>query len=218
MEILACDESLILCVKPVGPDAEHEMPQSLQTQLALPELPRCVHRLDKGVGGVMVYARTGKAAAELSAQIQAGDLKKTYLAVLRGVPRDPVGHLEDLLYHDRGKNKVFVVKKERRGVKRALLDYEVLRTQPGETGPLTLVRVKLITGRAHQIRVQFSSRGLPLLGDGRYGGGAGQIALWSHSLGFRHPDTAKALEVSCPPPDTPPWTEFEKIPEEFGLW
>lgn len=214
MEILACDKSVILCVKPVGLDAEHEVPEALQTQLELSEPPRCVHRLDRGVGGLMVYAMTARAAAGLSAQIQAGALHKTYFAVLRGIPAEPAGRLEDLLYHDKGKNKVFVVKKERRGVKRALLDYEALETVGTEAGPLTLVRVQLLTGRAHQIRAQFSARGLPLLGDGRYGGGPGQIALWSCRLALTHPDTGKALDVLCPPPQAAPWTKFEK----FGLW
>ncbi len=144
-----------------------------------------IHRLDRGVGGVMIYAKTRDCAARLSALAQEHRLGKEYLAVTEGRPDEDEGELEDLLYYDRGKNKVFVVKKERRGVKRALLSYRVLGsvTDPRSGKPLSLVSVTPHTGRTHQIRVQFASRGYPLLGDRRYGGSAAEgISLWCRAI------------------------------------
>ncbi len=150
-----------------------------------------VHRLDKGVGGVMVFAKNQRAAAELSRQVSDRTLEKEYLAVLCGEIEKDRDTLEDLLFFDRGKNKSFVVKKERRGVKKAVLEYECVSKGDGRS----LVRVHLITGRTHQIRVQFASRGYPLYGDRRYGGkGEGGISLRSVRLSFRHPATDERLE------------------------
>ncbi len=157
MDILYEDQDILVCVKPVGIDSENEVPQALGAAV----YP--VHRLDKNVGGVMVYARTRTAAATLSKAIQEGAMVKEYVALVHGLPPQE-GILEDLLFKDSSKNKVFVVKKERKGVKRAKLSYRVLR--PGET---SLVSVRLYTGRSHQIRVQFASRGFPLVGDHKYG-------------------------------------------------
>ena len=150
-----------------------------------------VHRLDKGVGGVMVFAKNAKAAAELSRQVSDRTMEKTYLALLHGELTEERGRLEDLLFFDRGKNKSFVVKRERRGVKKALLDYECLEKAEGKS----LVRVKLITGRTHQIRVQFSSRGYPLFGDRRYGARDEEknIALLSKEISFVHPRTGERM-------------------------
>ena len=150
-----------------------------------------VHRLDKGVGGVMVFAKTAKAAAELSRQVSDRTMEKTYLALLHGEIEAEKGRLEDLLFFDRGKNKSFVVKRERRGVKKALLDYECIEKGEGKS----LVRVKLITGRTHQIRVQFSSRGYPLFGDRRYGARDEEkdIALMSKEISFVHPRTKERM-------------------------
>ena len=137
-------------------------------------------------------------------------MEKIYLAVLRGVPEAPEAALEDLLFHDSRTNKTFVVDRPRKGVREAKLDYRVLAEAEG----LSLVRVRLHTGRTHQIRAQFASRGLPLLGDIRYGSRADCTpALWAWRLRFRHPKTGSAVDVLCPPPDDYPWTLFP-IPKE----
>jgi len=157
MEILYSDPEIVVCVKPVGMDSEHEVPQALGGEV----YP--IHRLDKNVGGVMVYAKTKVAAAALSKAVQEGIMVKEYVAMVHGTPPES-GDWEDLLWKDSAKNKVFVVKRERKGVKKARLEYK--RLTEGET---SLVRIRLHTGRSHQIRVQFSSRGFPLVGDHKYG-------------------------------------------------
>ena len=161
MEILYSDKALAVCVKPVGLDSEQEVPAALIQALGGEIFP--IHRLDKNVGGVMVYARTRQAAAALSRAIQEGSMVKEYVALVHGTPPE-TGDWEDLLFKDSVKNKVFVVKKERKGVKKARLGYRVLIS-----GPDSLVRIRLHTGRSHQIRVQFASRGYPLAGDHKYG-------------------------------------------------
>ena len=161
MEILYSDHELAVCIKSVGLDSETEMPDALKEQLGGEIFP--IHRLDKNVGGVMVYARTKQAAAALSKAVQDGTFIKEYVAMVHGTPPDE-GDWEDLLFKDSTRNKVFVVKKERRGVKKARLKF--LRLSAGEN---SLVRIRLYTGRSHQIRVQFSSRGFPLVGDHKYG-------------------------------------------------
>lgn len=161
MEILYSDRDMAVCVKPVGLDSELEVPAALKEILGGEIFP--IHRLDKNVGGVMVYARTRQAAAELSRAVQAGSMVKEYVALVHGTPPE-TGDWEDLLWKDSGKNKVFVVKRLRGGVKKARLEYRVL-----SAGECSLVRIRLHTGRSHQIRVQFSSRGFPLVGDHKYG-------------------------------------------------
>jgi len=161
MEILYSDKDIAVCVKPVGLDSEHEIPQALVQTLGGEIFP--IHRLDKNVGGVMVFARTKFAAAQLSKAVQDGAMVKEYVAMVHGTPPE-AGDWTDLLFKDSQKNKVFVVKKERRGVKKARLEFT--RLTAGET---SLVRIRLHTGRSHQIRVQFSSRGFPLVGDHKYG-------------------------------------------------
>ena len=157
MEILYSDKEIVVCVKPVGLDSEHDVPAELGGEI----FP--IHRLDKNVGGVMVFARTKGAAAVLSKAVQEGTMVKEYVALVHGTPPE-TGDWEDLLFKDSSKNKVFVVKKERKGVKKARLEFA--RLTAGET---SLVRIRLHTGRSHQIRVQFSSRGFPLVGDHKYG-------------------------------------------------
>ncbi|MBR5126149.1 MAG: RNA pseudouridine synthase [Oscillospiraceae bacterium] len=161
MEILYSDRDLAVCVKPVGLDSEMELPTALKELLGGEIYP--IHRLDKNVGGVMVYARTKQAAAALSKAVQEGTMVKEYVAMVHGTPPES-GDWEDHLFKDSRKNKVFVVKKERRGVKKARLEFTTL-----SAGDESLVRVRLHTGRSHQIRVQFSSRGFPLVGDHKYG-------------------------------------------------
>ena len=157
MEILYSDKDLYVIVKPVGLDSEHEVPAALGGDI----YP--IHRLDKNVGGVMVYARTKTAAAALSKAVQEGTMVKEYVAMVHGTPPE-AGDWTDLLWKDSKKNKVFVVKRERGGVKKARLEFT--RLSAGEN---SLVHVRLHTGRSHQIRVQFSSRGFPLVGDHKYG-------------------------------------------------
>ena len=209
MNILYQDPHLLLCEKPVGLLSEGEGPDSLPAQLAAltggPVYP--VHRLDRGVGGLMVYAKNRRTAAALSEAVRRREMEKQYLCVVSGAPEAPAGTLEDLLYWDAARGKSFPVTRERRGVKRASLSYEVLEGREG----LSLLRVTLHTGRTHQIRVQFASRRLPLLGDRKYGGaGPGPIALWSHRLAFRHPVSGEAMDLSLPPPPADPWTLFQK--------
>ena len=157
MEILYSDRDLYVIVKPVGMDSEHEVPAALEGET----FP--IHRLDKNVGGVMVYARTKQAAAALSKAVQEGSMVKEYVAMVHGTPPES-GDWEDFLFKDSRKNKVFAVKKERKGVKYARLEFN--RLIEGEE---SLVHIRLHTGRSHQIRVQFSSRGFPLVGDHKYG-------------------------------------------------
>lgn len=161
MEILYSDRDMAVCVKPVGLDSEQEVPAALKEILGGELFP--IHRLDKNVGGVMVYARTREAAARLSKAVQEGTMVKEYVALVHGIPPE-TGDWQDLLWKDSQKNKVFVVKRERKGVKPARLEF----TRLTGSDP-ALVRVLLHTGRSHQIRVQFSSRGYPLVGDHKYG-------------------------------------------------
>lgn len=161
MEILYSDKEIAVCVKPVGLDSEMEVPAALKDALGGEIFP--IHRLDKNVGGVMIYARTKQAAALLSRAVQEGTLVKEYVAMVHGAPPE-TGDWTDLLFKDSQKNKVFVVKRERKGVKKARLEYKRLTV-----GEASLVRIRLHTGRSHQIRVQFSSRGYPLVGDHKYG-------------------------------------------------
>lgn len=161
MELLFSDREIVVCVKPVGLDSEAELPAALKEALGGDIYP--IHRLDKNVGGVMVYARTRSAAAALSKAIQEGSMVKEYRAMVHGTPPEQ-GDWEDLLWKDSSKNKVFVVKRQRKGVKAARLEFT--RLSAGED---SLVHIRLHTGRSHQIRVQFASRGFPLVGDHKYG-------------------------------------------------
>jgi len=195
--ILFQDSAILVCVKPAGVLSQagpgESLPQLLSGQENCNLFP--VHRLDRGVGGVMVLAKTSRAAAALSASMGRRDVKKEYLCVVHGHPGEDEGVYRDLLFHDKGRNKTFVVQRMRAGVKEAELDYRVLSAAP-ETA---LVRVRLHTGRTHQIRVQFASRKTPLVGDGKYGGGSGEIALWSCLLSFPHPETGERLSFRSLP-------------------
>ena len=213
LRILYEDKFLVLCVKPVGvlsedSDAAACMPALLRRHyraLGQNDYIATVRRLDKAVGGVMLFSRRREVTGKLTAAVAERRITKEYLAVLRGHPQEDAATLTDLLFRDASRNKSYVVKRMRKGVREASLDYAVL----GRADGLTLVRVRLHTGRTHQIRVQFSSRGLPLLGDIRYGSKAPcSPALWSHRLALTHPVTGKPIDVTCPPPDSWPWSLF----------
>ena len=209
MEILFADKHIAVAVKPTGvlsQDAgENSMPHLLRQQLSVEEV-HVIHRLDKEVGGVMVYGLSKEAAAGLSRTVQNREMEKIYLAVLRGIPGSNEAVLEDLLFHDHRRNKTYVVDRQRKGVKDAKLDYTLLET----AGERSLVRVRLHTGRTHQIRVQFASRKLPLVGDGKYGGKepGSKLGLWCHRLSFAHPVTGEKLSFVQNPPATAPWDIF----------
>ena len=192
MEILYADKDIAVCVKPVGLDSEAEVPAALKERLGGEIFP--LHRLDKNVGGIMVYARTKSAAAALSKAIQNGEMVKEYVAKVHGTP-EKSGILTDLLFKDSRKNKVFVVKKARSGVKEAKLQYRHL----GDG----LVHIRLITGRSHQIWVQFSSRGFPLVGDHKYGSRAKELAPMLFSCRITFPYQGKTHQFSA----LPPWAE-----------
>ena len=179
MEMLYHDRDLAVCVKPVGLDAEQEVPAALKEALGGEIFT--LHRLDKNVGGVMVYARTKAAAGALSRAIQEGAMVKEYVAMVHGTPPE-AGDWQDLLFKDSRKNKVFVVNKQRAGVKAARLEFK--RLTAGET---SLVYIRLYTGRSHQIRVQFSSRGFPLVGDHKYGSRAEATAPMLYSCRITFP-------------------------------
>lgn len=171
-----------------------------------------VHRLDRGTGGAMLLAKSSRAAADFSRLIQERNgFEKEYLAVISGAPEAPEGHFEDLLFKDSQKNKVFIVKRERRGVKKAALDYRVLKTLEQNGKVCSLVLVRLLTGRTHQIRVQFAGRKMSLLGDGKYGSRDNhcETALWSYRLSYKDPRTGKAVCARSLPPAEYPWSLFE---------
>lgn len=204
IDILYKDQSIIVCIKQpgelsqAGKPGEKSLLTTLEEQHGAPIYP--VHRLDRETGGLMVYARTKEAAARLSDAIARRELKKEYVCIVRGAPQDNEGEYRDLLLHDKQRNKTFVVNRMRGGVKEAILNYRVLKRREDTT----LVRVRLQTGRTHQIRVQFSSRKMPLVGDGKYGGGKGELALWSCRLEFSHPVRGERLK-------------FERMPAG-GVW
>ena len=189
MDFLFSDKDIAVCVKPVGLDSEAEFPAAIKEALGGEVFP--IHRLDKNVGGVMVYARSKQAAAALSKAVQDGAMVKEYVAMVHGTPPES-GDWEDLLWKDSRKNKVFVVKRIRGGVKKARLEFR--RLSQGET---SLVRIRLHTGRSHQIRVQFSSRGFPLVGDHKYGSRDQRTEpmLFSCRITFPYKGETKSFEV-----------------------
>ena len=189
MDILYSDRDLAVCIKPVGLDSESEVPAELKKSLGGEIFP--IHRLDKNVGGVMVFARTKQAAAALSKAVQEGQMVKEYVAMVHGTPPE-TGDWEDFLFKDSRKNKVFAVKKERKGVKYARLEFN--RLTSGET---SLVHIRLHTGRSHQIRVQFSSRGFPLVGDHKYGSRDERLEpmLFSCRIAFPWKGESKVFEA-----------------------
>ena len=201
LEVLYSDKSIAVIVKPVGLISEdgaagESVCPLIRETLGVSEVYP-VHRLDRAVGGVMVYALNKRAAAALSAGIAENQMKKVYLAAVHGIPEPLFGVYTDLLLKDARKNKSYVVTRERKGVKRASLAYETLSSKDG----ISLVRVTPHTGRSHQIRVQFASRKMPLCGDGKYGAvdHVKEIALFSHALTFAHPENGSELHFSKVP-------------------
>lgn len=205
MEILYEDSSVIVCIKPQGvlsqadKNGGESMITRLETYTGGSIFP--VHRLDKETGGVMVYAKTKSAAAALSRDIAEHRFTKEYLALVHGVPERKSDTLCDLLFHDRAKNKSYVVKRERKGVKKAELEYELLYTKEKDMEEYSLLRVKLHTGRTHQIRVQFAHRKMPLAGDKKYGArdSFSLLGLWAYKLDFINPETNKNTEFTALP-------------------
>lgn len=210
MELLYQDRDMVLAVKPFGVVSEGEggMPTLLAEELGGEIFP--VHRLDRETGGCMIFAKTKTAAAKLSAIVSERSMEKEYLAVIQGQMDEERAVLKDLLFRDAAKNKSFVVERQRKGVREAELSYCVLETKETEEGIFSLVRVKLHTGRTHQIRVQFSHRKHPLVGDQRYGSRikSPHMALWSYRLACKHPLRKGEVSVSALPPAEFPWTLF----------
>lgn len=207
MQILYHDNSIAVCIKParvLSTDEPGGMPELVRA--ALGGEARTVHRLDRAVGGLMVLARTAASASELSRQVREGELDKEYLAVVHG-DTTPSGELVDLLWRDKARKMTFVADAPGKGVQEARLEYVTL----ARSGGMSLVRIHLITGRTHQIRCQFASRALPLVGDRKYGtltDGDCEIVLWSHSLSFTHPETGECVSFQAPPPEAWPWSDF----------
>lgn len=208
LEILFEDKHVICCIKPAGVLSQEGEGASMPNMLreANGRDVYVVHRLDKEVSGLMVFAKTPEAAASLSEQIVSGAFEKEYLAIAEGELLRG-GIMEDMLFFDRKRNKSFVVDRQRSGVKSAKLSFEPIESVTLDEKTYTLVNVRLYTGRTHQIRVQFSSRKAPLVGDRRYGGSKndGGIALFSRRVSFEHPYTKNKMT-------------FEALPDKAGAW
>ena len=208
MELIHVDRDIVVCIKPprvLSTDEPGGLPELVREALGDPNANiRTVHRLDRVVSGLMVLARSNKSASELSRQIREDRFEKEYLAVLHGIPSEETGTLRDLLLRNKPERKTYVVQEPGKDVQEAILNYRLL----SKTDTLSKVAIQLITGRTHQIRAQFSSRDLPLVGDRKYSlyEDDCEIALWSHRIAFNHPYTGKRMEFVQPPPDTYPWT------------
>ena len=209
MELIHIDRDIVACIKPprvLSTDEPGGMPDLIREALGDPNANiRTVHRLDRVVSGLMVFARTNKSASELSRQIREGEFSKEYVAVLHGHPEEEKGTLTDLLLRNKAERKTYVVQEPGKDVQEAILNYEVL----SQNKDLSRVRIELVTGRTHQIRAQFSGRNLPLVGDRKYGSPEAdcEIALWSHKIAFNHPYTKQRMEFTLEPPEVYPWTE-----------
>ena len=206
MEIVYQDKDIVVCVKPAGvlsTDEPGGVPDLVRQALGESNI-RTVHRLDQTVSGLMVLARRSKAASELSRQIREGAFQKEYVAVIHGSPEEDQGELRDLLLRNKQARKTYIVREPGKDVQEAVLDYRVLNKSEN----LTRVRIRLHTGRTHQIRVQFSGRGMPLVGDKKYGLAEDDcnIALWSYRLAFNHPYSGKVMEFILEPPRIYPWS------------
>jgi 23S rRNA pseudouridine1911/1915/1917 synthase len=207
IEILFENDDFLVCVKPVGIASQNDKSEDMVKLLRLQTGSDIfsVHRLDTAVGGTMVFAKNSRTAAFLSKQIAEGNFKKKYLAIIDGIPKDNYAVLEDFLFKDSSKNKSYVVKRERKGVKKAKLEYSVLAT----ADRFSLIEVLLHTGRSHQIRVQFASRKMPLIGDGKYGSKDNRcsVALWSYEIAFSY-NSDNLTFLSKPNVQLYPWNLF----------
>ena len=207
LEILYSDKDILVCIKParvLSTDEPGGLPSLVRSALDNEKADvRTVHRLDRVVSGVMVLARNAKAASELSRQIREDEFEKEYLAVVHGKPEPDSGTLTDLLYRDKVRKMTMVASEPAKGVQEAILDYQVQNTAQ----ELSRVQIQLRTGRTHQIRVQFASRNMPLVGERKYAvlEDPCEIALWSHRIAFTHPGTGKRVEFSKEPPKIYPW-------------
>ncbi len=212
MDIIYQDRDILVCDKPprvLSTDEPGGLPELVREMLGDPKANlRTVHRLDRVVSGLMVLVRNAKAASELSRQVREREFEKEYVAVIHGVPAEAAGTYRDLLLRNKEERKTYVVTEPGKDVQEAILDYRVLDTREG----LTKVAIRLQTGRTHQIRAQFSGRGLPLVGDRKYSllEDDCEIALWSHRLAFAHPYTGKGVEFTLEPPDSYPWNLFSR--------
>ncbi len=209
MEILYLDEKIVVCIKPAGALSTDEpggVPELVREALGDPKATvKTVHRLDQVVSGVMVLARTARAASDLSEQIRNHQFEKEYLAVVHGCPEEETGTFCDLLFRNKAEKKTCIVTEPGKDVQEAVLDYRVLASSEA----LSKVKIRLHTGRTHQIRAQFSGRGLPLVGDRKYSllEDECEIALWSYRLAFQHPYSGKPMEFVLEPPAVYPWTD-----------
>ena len=209
LEILYSDRDILVCIKParvLSTDEPGGLPSLVREALGDEKADvRTVHRLDRVVSGVMVLARNAKSASELSRQIREDEFEKEYLAVVHGTPEKPEETLTDLLYRDKARRMTMVAQEPAKGVQEAILDYVVMN----HAEKMSRVKVLLRTGRTHQIRVQFSSRNLPLVGERKYCTleDPCEIALWSHRIAFTHPTTGKRVEFTKEPPMIYPWTQ-----------
>ena len=209
MELIYQDKDIVVCVKParvLSTDEPGGVPDLVRQALGDERADvRTVHRLDRVVSGLMVLARNAKAASELSRQIREDQFEKEYLAVVHGSPELDAVRLEDLLARDKARRMTFVATEMAKGVQPASLRYQVLNRNNG----MSRVRIQLETGRTHQIRVQFSSRNMPLVGERKYCTleDPCEIALWSYRLAFAHPATGKPMEFILEPPEIYPWTD-----------
>ncbi len=213
MNIIYETKDIVIIEKSVGISSQHTQKGDGLSDILKEKYgyASVINRLDTVVGGLIIFAKNQKSASYLSKLSQEREIDKTYLAVVEGIPQEKEGIFEDLLYKDSSKNKSFVVKRMRKGVKKASLEYVVKETVECDGKNLSLVMVKLHTGRTHQIRVQFSSRKMPLLGDGKYGSRDNRcnVSLWSHKLKFKlSPKAAEEKFTSFPPKDTYPWNLF----------
>ena len=211
MEILYRDDDIIVCIKPprvLSTDEPGGLPELIRQHLGDPQADvRTVHRLDQVVSGVMVLARNKAAASELSRQIREDRFMKEYIAVVHGAPESFSGEYRDLLGRDKARKMTYVATETGKDVREAVLRFVSL----GSNGGMTKVCIELLTGRTHQIRVQFASRGMPLLGERKYAvlEDDCEIALWSHKVGFIHPRTGMWVEFSQEPPKAFPWDIFQ---------
>lgn len=208
MELIYQDKDIIICVKPAGilsTDEPGGVPDLVRQELGDPGANvRTVHRLDRTVSGLMVLARRSKAASELSRQIREGEFQKEYVAVVHGNLPEDRAELRDLLLRNKQERKTYIVQEPGKDVQEAVLDYRVIN----RSNDLTRVRIQLHTGRTHQIRVQFSGRGFPLVGDRKYSTIEDdcEIALWSYRLAFKHPYSGRPMEFILKPPEAYPWS------------